>query len=563
MLLCATSVKADYDSFATGASVNDAYKAFLQYFDYDVEFESTDSPLYDDWDEMVFYELRQGRPVFYTGVFYDSETGKDNGLHAFVVDGYKDGFIHVNWGWGYVDDEYYNPWYVDGYLTLGALQSIQPVLPNSPREYAVVDNDKVTFYYDTEIDSRSGDIIRGQRNCEGYEDVITECVIDSSFANYNSSKMQPFFKGCNKLTSIKGLEYLNVKSSSLKGMFEGCSSLTNIDFSHFDTSGVTDMSRMFQKCSSLQSLDLSNFDTSCVTDMNMMFFACQSLESLDISNFDTSKVTNMENMFSNCSKLKSLDLSSFNTSKVTNMRFLFGQCESLESLDLSNFNTGNVTDMSFMFAANYSLKSLDLSNFNTSNVTNIRGMFNSCRSLDSLDLSSFNTSKVTDMNGMFRQCHNVKTIYVSDGWQIPDVDANEDGYNHMFFLYDYNLVGGAGTRYRDIGIVGDENTYASIAYAHVDGGPDNPGLLTYKPNPTEIHEVRDDKNAGINLTGRALTVKGASPKTIVTVYSIDGLVQAKEKTDAKGHAQINLNNLLKGVYIVTLSDGISKKFHVK
>ena len=84
-----------------------------------------------------------------------------------------------------------------------------------------------------------------------------------------------------------------------------------------------------------------------------------------------------------------------------------------------------------------------------------------------------------------------------------------------------------------------------------------------KPDNTEIQEVRDGKNAEIHLTRRALTVDGASPGAIVTVYSVNGIVQAKAKTDADGHAEINLNSLLEGVYIVTLSDGKSKKFYVK
>ena len=562
MLLCGTSVEADYGSDETWASSNYAYDALLQYFDYELEQEYFQYHQ-DDWDEMIFNELRNGRPVYYHGYTYDFETGEGGGGHAFVVDGYKDGFIHVNWGWGYVDDEYYIPWYVNGYLIVGAFLPIQPVLPNSPREYAVVDDGKITFYYDTKIDSRSGDIIRGQRNCKGYEDVITECVIDSSFANYQHKKMQPFFKGCSKLTSIKGLEYLNVKSSSLKGMFEGCSSLTNIDFSHFDTSGVTDMSSMFEKCSSLESLDLSNFDTSSVTDMSYMFFACNSLDSLDLSNFDTSKVTNMLYMFNKCQSLKSLDLSNFDTSMVTDMQLMFANCESLESLDVSNFNTGNVWNMRMMFFENHRLKSLDTSNFNTSNVTDMYYMFAGCWRLDSLDLSSFDTSKVTDMRSMFSICQSVKTIYVSDGWHTPDVDVNDWTYGYGFFYMDYELVGGAGTSYWDIGVHGDETTWPSIAYAHVDGGPDNPGLLTYKPNNTEIHEMRDGRNAGIHLAGRVMTVEGASSGAIVTVYSLDGLVQAREKTDAKGHMQVNLNNLPEGVYIVSLSDGKSKKLHVK
>lgn len=49
------------------------------------------------WDELLYNELRGGRPLVYGGF----STG---GGHAFVVDGYEvmdgSGYFHVNWGWG-------------------------------------------------------------------------------------------------------------------------------------------------------------------------------------------------------------------------------------------------------------------------------------------------------------------------------------------------------------------------------------------------------------------------------------------------------------------------------
>lgn len=41
------------------------------------------------WEEMIYSELAAQRPVIYGG-----------GGHCFVCDGYKDGFFHINWGWG-------------------------------------------------------------------------------------------------------------------------------------------------------------------------------------------------------------------------------------------------------------------------------------------------------------------------------------------------------------------------------------------------------------------------------------------------------------------------------
>jgi len=51
----------------------------------------------EKWEELIYNELSNGRAVPYTGV--SGPTTNDPG-HAFVLDGYKDGLWHINWGWG-------------------------------------------------------------------------------------------------------------------------------------------------------------------------------------------------------------------------------------------------------------------------------------------------------------------------------------------------------------------------------------------------------------------------------------------------------------------------------
>ena len=49
-----------------------------------------------NWEDMVYQELAEGRPVLYSG-----QSANDGG-HQFVVDGYRsDGLYHMNWGWRY------------------------------------------------------------------------------------------------------------------------------------------------------------------------------------------------------------------------------------------------------------------------------------------------------------------------------------------------------------------------------------------------------------------------------------------------------------------------------
>ena len=77
--------------------------ALKEYFDYDdaTRLIFRDDYRACDWDSIVYNELANRRPMYYSG----STSG---GGHAFIVDGYdKDGLYHVNWGWGGSSNGYY------------------------------------------------------------------------------------------------------------------------------------------------------------------------------------------------------------------------------------------------------------------------------------------------------------------------------------------------------------------------------------------------------------------------------------------------------------------------
>ena len=181
----------------------------------------------------------------------------------------------------------------------------------------------------------------------------------------------------------------------------------------------TNGSGMFAYLDNVSTLDLSGLDTSNMTSMSNMFLNSKSLTNIDVSGFDTSK-------FEGCTNLVNLNLSNFNTTSVTNMNMMFRKCNNLRQLEISGFDTSNVTNMSYMFQNCISLTNLDFPSFDTSNVINMPAMFQNCRSLISLDLFNFNTSKVTLMNSIFFGCTNLKTIYVSDLWNMSNVTNSEN-----------------------------------------------------------------------------------------------------------------------------------------
>ncbi len=387
------------------------------------------------------------------------------------------------------------------------------------------DNTTLTFYYDnlrstrgTTYDLNTGSNQPGWRS-DGTNASVTNVVFDASFAGARPTSTSEWFFGMENLTTITGMEYLNTSEVTYMGhMFYNCSSLTSLDLSHFNTANVTymgtmfyrcmnlptldvssfntanvtSMSDMFEMCSSLTTLDLSNFNTENVTSMRDMFYNCKSLTSLDLSNFNTANVTNMSAMFRECSSLTYLDLSGFNTASVTDMSYMFYYCNNLTNLDVSSFNTENVTYMKYMFRDCYAITALDLSNFNTENVTSMSLMFSTCMSLTTLDLSSFNTAKVTNMEEMFLGCPALTTIYVGTGWNTDAVSTSGNMFNRCT-----NIRGGKGTTY--------DADHVTAEYAHIDGGPSNPGYFT-------------DKNALPEPDGEAYAVYTADNTTLTFYY---------------------------------------------
>ena len=190
---------------------------------------------------------------------------------------------------------------------------------------------------------------------------------------------------------------------------------------------------------------------------------------------------------------------------------LGGKASDLDSINAVRPST---VDLSGLKISTTVQKKLNL----PSNVTNMDYMFYKCRSLTNLDLSSFNTENVTNMSEMFYNNRSLKTISVSNLWDTSNVSSGSN-----MFASCYNLKGGAGTVY-------DSNN-TELSYAHVDGGPSNPRYLTYK-TPTAIKNIDAETNA---------TAKW---------YTLDG-------------KRLYGKPVTKGVYIVEMSNGKTKKVMVK
>jgi surface protein len=418
-------------------------------------------------------------------------------------------------------------------------------------------NTTLTFYYDNQRSSRSGttyDLNTGSSDPGWLVDPeegtspVTKVVFNSSFASARPTTTYSWFYGMENLQSITGMSYLNTSEVTNMGwMFGNCTELTNLDLSHFNTFKVTEMGAMFYCCSSLTSLDLSSFNTSKVTRMPTMFNRCTNLRTVYVGNgWSTVAVTYSANMFSDCTSLVGGQGTTYNasnpkdktyahidggtsnpgyftekgseayacyTSSNTTLTFYYDNYRSSRTGTTYDLNTdysyvdwdtdgtnANVTkvvfDPSFADARPtttynwfYNMENLQsitgMSYLNTSEVTIMDWMFGNCTALTSLDLSHFNTSKVTDMWAMFYHSYNLRTVYVGNGWSTAAVTNSA-----IMFSDCTSLVGGQGTTY-------NASNPKDKTYAHIDGGPSNPGYFTAK-NAGQRGDVNGDGSVNIS-----------------------------------------------------------------
>lgn len=102
MLACGVAVQMNYSPTESGASAERIPEALVSHFGYGYSTRNyfRDVCTSGEWDDIVYGQLENVGPVIYSG------SNQDAG-HCFVCDGYSDGYYHINWGWGGLDDGYF------------------------------------------------------------------------------------------------------------------------------------------------------------------------------------------------------------------------------------------------------------------------------------------------------------------------------------------------------------------------------------------------------------------------------------------------------------------------
>ncbi len=101
---CGTAFKAQYGSDGTSAQDVNILKGMTTYMKFNKNARLLDRAdfSWDEWLVMLKNEIDSNTPVIYTG-----QTSSNSG-HAFIIDGYDtNGYLHVNWGWGGINNGFY------------------------------------------------------------------------------------------------------------------------------------------------------------------------------------------------------------------------------------------------------------------------------------------------------------------------------------------------------------------------------------------------------------------------------------------------------------------------
>lgn len=142
---------------------------------------------------------------------------------------------------------------------------------------------------------------------------------------------------CSGLIVFKATNLSFYHVEDMSHMFYNCYNITDINFEGFEAPNVKYANSMFGGCERLTNIKGLNYlfrNTSKLKSTNYMFYFCP-LETIDLSNIDTSNVENMAGMFSICRNLTTirgiLDMKS-----CTEYTDMFDSCISLSGVKIKN-----------------------------------------------------------------------------------------------------------------------------------------------------------------------------------------------------------------------------------
>ena len=304
---CGISAFTDYGDKASSTSLTNIMTAMKRVFGYSkyMAYYSRDqfsTPMLDSiYRQLIFNELKAGRPVIYRGYSDKKQTG-----HLFIIDGCSGSKVHVNLGWAGKDNGYYE---LDDLASYYQKQSMLIAITDSsyiPSVRSVTLNEANTLH---ELISEY-DFLRiqhlhlagemGETDFQFLRRMLNEGVLSSiDMSECNITRLpKSAFERCNNLTYIvlpHSLKYID------EAAFRGCQHLCFVDFNENLLSIDRDA---FNRCTSLISLSLP---PSLVQIYKNAFTSCATLFHVVLP--DGVKGVGIQS-FANCTNLRSISFPS-------------------------------------------------------------------------------------------------------------------------------------------------------------------------------------------------------------------------------------------------------------
>lgn len=105
MKMCGYTVNMNYGINISTTNTSNIKRSLIEYFDYNSEAEWICRVVYnseEEWENDIYNSLKNSNPVP-----YQAKPGENQAGHAFICDGYENGYFHMNWGWGGISDGYF------------------------------------------------------------------------------------------------------------------------------------------------------------------------------------------------------------------------------------------------------------------------------------------------------------------------------------------------------------------------------------------------------------------------------------------------------------------------
>lgn len=211
MYHCGVSAFMIYSSSASGASSIDAMMALINNFDYDksISYHIRNNYHITEWENMIYENLANVGPVYYDGE-------NNEGGHAFVCDGYKDGYFHINWGWSGLSN---------GYFRLSALNPNSQGAGGTSAGYNIGQGVLLNIQKNkggtaTPMIICDGDFKASPKNSSKTSGILTFSTGGANgFANYSTFDLENVKFGIKLVSSSNDVSYLSSTAVDLQSFY--------------------------------------------------------------------------------------------------------------------------------------------------------------------------------------------------------------------------------------------------------------------------------------------------------------------------------------------------------